>query len=117
MKVKENQIGSYSIESIENIIKIPRIIHSILTRRGYRYRAQKIADGPVNKLVILRRWQSYNPSVPRPDRENIPGGGYFLLWEGKGIVIDPGYNFIQNFYDQGFSLEDIDAIVITTQMN
>ena len=80
-----SKIGSYSIESIENIIKIPRIIHSILTRRGYRYRAQKIADGPVNKLVILRRWQSYNPSVPRPDRENIPGGGYFLLWEGKGI--------------------------------
>jgi len=31
----------------------------------------------------------------------------------ENIVIDPGYNFIQNFRDEGFHVEDIDTIIIT----
>lgn len=65
------------------------------------------------KLVVLRRWQSLNPIIPHPGGRRLRGGGYYLLWRDKGIVIDPGYDFIQNFYDEGFSLEDIDAVVIT----
>jgi ribonuclease BN (tRNA processing enzyme) len=68
---------------------------------------------PLDKFVVLRRWQSFNPKIPRPGARWLKGGGYFLLWKGKGIVIDPGYDFIQNFYDEGFSLEDIDAIVLS----
>jgi len=66
-----------------------------------------------NKLVVLRRWQSFTPKIPRPHGDTVRGGGYFLLWGGKGIVIDPGYDFLQNFYDEGFSLDDIDAVVVT----
>lgn len=66
-----------------------------------------------NKLVILRRWQSYNPKIPSPRSHLLRGGGYFLLWNSMGIAIDPGFDFIQNFYDEGFSLEDIDAVIIT----
>lgn len=127
-------------QNVDNLVTIPRRNHSILMRRGYRYRREKAdlsettvleglhtalhstgtrksardnRDAQHNKLVVLRRWQSFNPKIPRPSHREVRGGGYYLLWHDKGIVIDPGYDFIQNFYDEGFSIEDIDAIIIT----
>ncbi|MFC1941715.1 MBL fold metallo-hydrolase, partial [Chloroflexota bacterium] len=63
-------------------------------------------------LIILRRWNSYTPKIPS-EKTDTKGGGYFLVWKGKGIVIDPGFDFISNFDKAGFSLRDIDAILIT----
>ena len=60
----------------------------------------------------MRRWNSYTPVITEKFKENL-GGGYFFVCEGKGIVIDPGYNFIENFIEYGFSLGDIDSIVMT----
>lgn len=131
------EILDATTNNILNIATIPRRNQRLLMRRGYRWRRKEgdlsqdtVWDGvrvtlypqPTsggkesklqNKLVVLRRWQSINPKIPRPGEHKLRGGGYFLLWQGKGIVIDPGYNFIQNFYDEGFSLADIDAVVIT----
>ena len=44
-------------------------------------------------FFILRRWGSYTPGVI----QRSAGGGYFLNWDGKGVVIDPGFNFLDNF--------------------
>jgi hypothetical protein len=110
-------LGKYSMANIENIITQPRMLYTYLMRDGYKERAKEFRDrksgGLLNKLVVLRRWQSFNPKIPRPRNKHVLGGGYFLMWEGKGIVIDPGYNFIENFYEEGFSLKDIDSVVIT----
>jgi len=65
-----------------------------------------------NFLIVLRRWNSYTPAMPSQIEKN-KGGGYFLSWKGKGIVIDPGFNFVENFIHQGFKITDIDAIMIT----
>lgn len=124
-------------KNIHNIATIPRRNQRLLMRRGYLYRRglgdlsretfyqgvrealrhrppnQQSAAGGRNKLVVLRRWQGVNPRIPRPEERRLRGGGYFLLWEGKGIVIDPGFDFIDNFYDEGFSLADIHAVVVT----
>ncbi len=62
---------------------------------------------------ILKRWSSFTPCVPRPLAFNIKGGGYFIQHQNKGIVIDPGFDFIMNLYAEGFSIDDIDAIIIT----
>ena len=67
-------------------------------------------------LVVLRKWNSYTPILPSTTGDN-KGGGYFLFHNGKGIVIDPGFNFIDNFYEEGFKVADIDAIVITHAHN
>ena len=48
---------------------------------------------------------------------DIKGGGCFLSWQKKGIVIDPGYDFIENMYSEGLSIGDIDAIIITHAHN
>lgn len=41
------------------------------------------------------------------------GGGYFLCLGGYGIVIDPGYQFIEKFHEKNYSLCDINAIIVT----
>jgi phosphoribosyl 1,2-cyclic phosphodiesterase len=63
-------------------------------------------------LLVLREWNSYTPVIPS-DQETDRGGGYFLYHHGKGIVIDPGYDFLENFYRAGGRVHDIDAVVIT----
>jgi len=67
-------------------------------------------------LTVLRRWNSFTPALA--DTLNpSKGGGYFLLFKGEkerlGIVIDPGYDFLDNFFSQGFSIRDIDAVLIS----
>lgn len=116
-----SELGIASMRNIDNIVTMPEMLFSYLMRPGYKERAgefhqeKSTADyhRPLNKFVVLRRWQSFNPKIPRPRYKQVPGGGYFLMWQGKGVIIDPGYNFIQNFYEEGFSIDDIDAIAIT----
>ncbi|MBN2415241.1 MBL fold metallo-hydrolase [bacterium] len=64
-------------------------------------------------ICFLQRWSSFTPAIPRPSTFNIQGGGYFIIFNGKGIVIDPGFDFLENFYSEGFSLADIDVIIVT----
>jgi tetratricopeptide (TPR) repeat protein len=67
-----------------------------------------------NMLVILRGWHSIVP--PYTSVTDSIGGGYFLKWHSAGIVIDPGFHFIRNFFNSGFSILSIDAIIITSSM-
>ncbi|MCI4625117.1 MAG: MBL fold metallo-hydrolase [Candidatus Magnetoovum sp. WYHC-5] len=63
-------------------------------------------------LMVLRRWNSYTPALRTTD-ENSLGGGYFISWHGKGIIIDPGFDFIRNFHNEGLSIGCIHAIIMT----
>ncbi len=87
--------------------------------------------GSESFLVVLRRWNSYTPSLPT-DHQKMGGlsqysigGGYYLFLQSKegslnhgyGLVIDPGYNFIHNFGAAGFGLDDIDSILMTHAHN
>ena len=68
-----------------------------------------------NKLKIIRKW---NSSSPLYSQSGSQGGGYYLTLlnhrkELKGIVIDPGYNFLEIFREQNLGVIDIDAIIIT----
>lgn len=65
-------------------------------------------------VSILRRYNSTSPLIPRPGADKVRGGGYFVVTsKGKGLVIDPGVDFLQNFYEDGFSIRDIDAVLLT----
>lgn len=109
------KLTRHSLTNVGNIASIPLRVDKFLAQDGYEKRTNELYNHRprLNKLVILRRWQSFNPKVPRPKGQVIRGGGYFLYWKGKGIVIDPGYDFIQNFYEEGFSIGDINAIIVT----
>lgn len=85
-----------------------------------------------SELIVLRRFNSYTPVLvkksnsnedPDDKKELSKGGGYFLVCKGYGIVIDPGYDFIENYinheYEPGktLSLNHIDAVIITHAHN
>ena len=69
----------------------------------------------LNKLKIIRKW---NSSTPLYSQTGSQGGGYYLTLsnhrkELKGIVIDPGYNFLEIFREQRLGILDIDSIILT----
>ncbi len=78
---------------------------------------ESLFDEQESLLLTLRRWNSYTPAVPTGDEERSIGGGYFLKHGETGIVIDPGYHFIENFYRAGGRVHDIDVVVLTHAHN
>jgi len=76
----------------------------------------KIYDGRKGILCVLRRWNSFTPALSSSVNPS-KGGGYFLYFshnkESYGIVIDPGYDFLENFFSQGFKIRDIDVILVS----
>jgi len=68
------------------------------------------------EFYVLRRWNSYTPIVG-DDNTNSKGGGYFIHLGEHGIVIDPGFNFIENFKKHGFKFNQISKIFISHAHN
>lgn len=62
-----------------------------------------------NQIRILRRWNSHTPSVM-----DVYGGGYFLCWNKKGTIIDPGCSFIKMFHElTPYNLGNVNMIIAT----
>jgi tetratricopeptide (TPR) repeat protein len=99
-------------------------------------------DQAAIEFICMRRYSSATPLLPRPSAFRAHGGGYFVRLHSErdepaprqpnttgskrrtsalpppppppfGIVVDPGPDFIENLYRTGFSLSDIDMIVVT----
>ena len=100
---------SHMFQYTENFSLKNRELFKYLTRE----RTISKNQNSITKLLILRRWSSYTPSIPRPSAFYHRGGGFFIVHRGKGIAIDPGFDFILNLYQEGFSVNDIDAVIIT----
>jgi len=65
-----------------------------------------------NQISILRGWSSAVPLLEGSERA-CRGGGYFVKWQGKGIVIDPGFDFLCNFHDEKFHGREIDTVIVS----
>ncbi|MBI5685548.1 MAG: MBL fold metallo-hydrolase [Verrucomicrobia bacterium] len=70
---------------------------------------------PPDELEVLRRWNSHTPML-----YTELGGGFFLRWRGRGIVIDPGCTFIDIFRRDhptvglgAHCMDDIDLIIVS----
>lgn len=65
-------------------------------------------------FIGLQRWNSSSPAQGRS-----VGGGYLLYKTNEkgvvdlGIAIDPGFDFLRNLFHEGFSLYDIDIILLS----
>jgi hypothetical protein len=40
-------------------------------------------------------------------------GGFYLRWRGKGVVINPGTHFLENFHQLGLFVKDIDYVIVS----
>jgi len=124
------RIGN-ALSSIEEYDFLKDVEQLERSRTDFISRYRGIPFGCESFFVVLRKWNSYTPSLPAPTTkkealfQHSIGGGYFLFIQGPedeinpgyGLVIDPGYNFIHNFGLAGFCLDDIDGILITHAHN
>ncbi|MGL1892173.1 MAG: tetratricopeptide repeat protein [Spirochaetaceae bacterium] len=65
------------------------------------------------RFYILRETSSSVCLVPNVDGNDSRGGGYFFKWNGYGVVIDPGFDFVRNFHEAGFHIKDIDLVLVS----
>lgn len=49
-----------------------------------------------------------------PEKYQKTTGGFYLRMQGKGIVVNPGWDFLKHFHDAGFFVQDIDVVVVTS---
>jgi tetratricopeptide (TPR) repeat protein len=117
-----NKKKGLTAEEIINRLDInEKEFDSVLFKRSEMKKPEHI----VAEVIVLRRWNSFSPGLYRESIGSL-GGGYLLrinkglLLQTKNdeekienIVIDPGYNFLQNFRSEGFCIEDIDTIIVT----
>ena len=71
-----------------------------------------------NYLMILKGFSSsapfFYPAMEERFAHNpIKGGGMYIRWKNKGLVIDPGINFVENMHMNKLIVKDIDYIIIT----
>ncbi len=69
-----------------------------------------------NALFVLHGWRPefyLDPLFSLSARARATSGGLFIRWNGKGIVINPGRYFLENFHKQGLHVWDIHAVIVT----
>lgn len=66
-----------------------------------------------NVFSCMRGWSSSVTLLEGSNDSHWRGGGYFLKWQGRGIVIDPGFDFIDNFHDADYTGKEISAVLIS----
>lgn len=69
---------------------------------------------PENFFINLKGMSSSSPFLYNSAlHTDYAGGGFYVRWEGVGIVVDPGYNFLKNLGNFLLTLFDIDIVIIT----
>jgi tetratricopeptide (TPR) repeat protein len=82
---------------------------------SHKQPAAKYVDSHLS-FTVLRKWNSFTPIIGGGFRSS-KGGGYFVQSGKTGIVIDPGFNFIENFMDKEYTFKEINAVLITHAHN
>lgn len=108
--------GEYNFSAIPPDIKkhlIPQ--NSILSL--YNSQKEKIcATRDIeNSLIVLKGLSSSTPYLYNGflNVGHFTGGGIFLNWNNLGIVIDPGFGFVENMQKNKIFIDDIDVVIIT----
>jgi hypothetical protein len=116
-EVRREITESETVAAVKNnLIKMEPNLFDELRRREQEFRAfldlDQTTDRDERFLLVLKRWNSYSPILSSSGNPSM-GGGYFLCWNGKGIVIDPGISYIRNMIECGLRFADIDAVFMT----
>jgi len=111
----KNLHGGMKIESISNRMRqnMEKFLRKV---DGTTISGTKSDEKIKGRLSVLRRWNSFTPTLNSSIHKS-KGGGYFLRLtntnKSLGIVIDPGYDFLDNFFSQGYKIGDIDFVLVS----
>ncbi|MBJ7449394.1 MAG: hypothetical protein JHC93_03430 [Parachlamydiales bacterium] len=93
----------------------------------YTQEFQKRGPLQTQQFVVLKGWkdkehfaqtekQNFQFAVKRfllPKDWQKTCGGFFLRFQNRGFVINPGPSFLENFHALGFFIQDIDYVILT----
>ncbi len=103
--------GGTTVEAIEQRMKIKQATEKRSKWENYKEKGKKPSEH-TDVLAILKGWGSSIPLIEGGEAA-CRGGGYFLKWQGRGMVVDPGFGFVKNFHDEGFHASEINAVVVS----
>lgn len=63
---------------------------------------------PKNALVFFDAFDEEEGIIPTKTT-----GGFFFSYDGFGVAVNPGKQFLQRFHDTGHHISEIDAVVVT----
>lgn len=118
----ENIEGEH--EALAHEIQSYKSLQSEIIGR-YIEQGKKRHQLPDNCLYVLQGWEegSQSNSLGNSIKEHLSNllnesgpklsGGIFLRWQGKGIAINPGRNFLKNFHAMGWHLYDLHHVIVT----
>lgn len=67
-----------------------------------------------NKFFCLKGFASSTPIYNSiAFGEESHGGGFYFRYHGKGIVVDPGINFVTLMHQNNIFIEDVDVVIVT----
>ena len=80
----------------------------------FRKRAEssKTIEPYSNFMEFPKQFSSYTP-IMDSNGKKVVGGGYFLVINGRGCVIDPGHHYLSNYFNLKRTIKDIDAVFVT----
>ncbi|MBA3603487.1 MAG: hypothetical protein H0W50_07590 [Parachlamydiaceae bacterium] len=83
--------------------------------QAYLVKSEQKSHIAENLLCVLNGWAFKAAEKPMlfTEESRKSHGGHYLRWDGKGIAINPGPGFLDNFHSQGFSIKDIDFVIVT----
>lgn len=109
------ELESTSTEPLKDTIANFQLSQKTLTDRYLQTRKKTEADD--FQLEILHGWNhtlSDSNDISLLTRHSrASSGGYFIRWNGKGIVLNPGKHFMRYFHENNHHIRDIDFVIVS----
>lgn len=81
---------------------------------AYLRQTEKNSKLTENSLYVLNGWPVHaQKSLLFTEESRKSCGGHYFHWNGKGVAINPGPGFLDNFHRQGLCIRDIDFVIVT----
>lgn len=64
-------------------------------------------------LFYMNGWTLDKNELYLTEQSRRMNGGIFIRWNGKGIAVNPGHRFLENFHSQGLHIRDINMVIVT----
>jgi glyoxylase-like metal-dependent hydrolase (beta-lactamase superfamily II) len=116
-KTSEGLLRSFLTHTDSSNVKLAQVYGYLM--REPRKKPELETGQHALDLVCLRRYSSFFPFLPRPAAFRASGGGYLVQVHEPGprkpfgIAVDPGPDFIENLYACGYSIADVNMIILT----
>lgn len=115
-EAEKNDEKHFRFERFPENIEIDLIAKDSASKQYFNQHKRNTRGRKVNdRLIVLKGLSSSTPAILNAafSAQKYHGGGFYLNWNGFGIVIDPGYHFLYNMHKKGLTVLDVQAVIVT----